>query len=164
MDFQRRFVDDLEEQQVVSLDRNGDGFVLGLDDGETLHADLVVGAIGITHFPQIPSKLRHLPANLMSHASSQSEYSGYAGRDVTVIGGGSSAIDIATLLHEAGARTSLIARRSALKFSSPPTPGGRSRWQQIRHPKSGLGPGMRSYLYEKYPHLFRFCRRGPASR
>ena len=48
-DFQQRFVGDLEERQVVSLDRNRDGFVLALDDGEVLTADYVVGAFGISY-------------------------------------------------------------------------------------------------------------------
>ena len=156
LDFQQRFVDDLEERQIVALDRKGDGFVLELDDGEVLQADFVVGAIGITHFSRMPPELAQLPANLMSHSSAHSDLSGFAGRDVTVIGGGSSAVDIATLLHEAGARTSLVARRDILKFSSPPAPGGRTRWQRIRHPSSGLGPGLRSWTYQKFPNLFRY--------
>ena len=88
-----------------------------------LRADFVVGAIGITYFNRIPPELAHLPANLVSHSSAHSDLSGFAGRDVTVIGGGSSAVDIATLLHEAGARTSLVARRDMLKFSSARTRG-----------------------------------------
>lgn len=156
LDFQQRFVDDLEERQVTSLEREGDGFVLELDDGEVLRADFVVGAIGVTHFARIPAELQHLPANLMCHSSAHSDLADYAGRDVTVIGGGSSAVDIATLLHEAGARTSLVARRSALKFSTQPAPGERSRWQRIRHPSSGLGPGLRSWTFQKFPHMFRY--------
>src|SRR4029077_3215236 len=109
-----------------------------------------------THFARIPTELAHLPASLVSHSSAHSDLSGFAGRHVTVIGGGSSAIDIAALLSEAGAHTSLVARRSALRFSSPPTPGPRSRWQRIRHPSSGLGPGLRSWLFQNFPNLFRY--------
>lgn len=156
LDFQQRFVDDLEQRHVVSLRRNGDGFVLELEDGEAVEAEFVVAAIGISYFARVPQELAHLPANLMSHSSVHSDLSEFAGRDVTVLGGGSSAVDIATLLHEAGARTSLVARRSALKFSSPPQPGERSRWQRIRHPSSGLGPGLRSWTYQKVPNLFRY--------
>jgi thioredoxin reductase len=156
LDFQQRFVADLEERQVVALDRKGDGFVLELDDGEVLQADFVVSAIGITHFSRIPSELAHLPANLMSHSSAHSDLSHFAGRDVTVIGGGSSAVDVATLLHEAGARTSLVARRDVLRFTSPPAPGGPSRGQRIRYPLSGLGPGLKPWLHQKFPNLFRY--------
>jgi cation diffusion facilitator CzcD-associated flavoprotein CzcO len=155
LDFQQRFVEDLEERHVVSLDRNGDGFVLELDDGEVLQPDFVVGAFGITYFARIPPELEHLPTNLMSHSSAHSDLSGFSGRDVTVIGGGSSAVDIATLLHEVGAQTSLVAR-STLKFTPTPTPGPRSRWQRIRNPSSGLGPSPRLWAYQKFPHLFRY--------
>ena len=86
-------------------------------------------------------ELAHLPASLATPQFRTHDLSGFAGRDVTVIGGGSSAVDIAALLSEAGAKTSLVARRSALRFSSPPAPGPRSRWERIRHPSSGLGPG-----------------------
>ena len=156
LDFQHRFVDELEDRQVVSLDRKGEGYRLELDDGEVLQADFVVGAIGITHFPRIPPELAHLPASLVSHSSMHSDLSGFAGRDVTVIGGGSSAVDIATLLHEAGAQTSLVARCNVLRFDSERSPGPRSRWQRMRHPSSGLGPGIRSRLFETFPSLFRY--------
>lgn len=156
LDFQERFVPDLEDRQVVSVDRSGDGFSLVLDDGETVHAELVVGAVGITHFTQVPAELAHLRPELMSHAAAHHDLSGFAGRDVTVIGGGSSAVDVATLLHEAGATASLIARGERLRFFSPPSPGPRSRWQRVRHPSSGLGPGWRSWLCENVPSMFRF--------
>jgi thioredoxin reductase len=155
LDFQRRFVPDLDERQVVSVDRAGGGFSLVLADGETVAADLVVSAVGITHFGQVPAELANLRPELMSHAAAHHDLSGFAGRHVTVIGGGSSAVDIATLLHEAGATASLIARGGTLRFFSPPRPGPRSRWQQIRHPSSGLGPGWRSWLCQNAPRLFR---------
>ncbi len=156
LDFQQRFVPDVEDRQVVSIDKSGDGFSIELDDGETLRANFVVGAVGITHFGKVPGEIAHLPAELVSHSSVHHDLSNFAGRDVTVIGGGSSAVDIAALLHEAGATTSLIARRESLRFFSPPKPGLRSRWQRVRHPSSGLGPGWRSWLCENMPNVFRF--------
>ena len=154
-DFQRRFVPDLQDRQVRSLERSGDGFELKLDDGESLQADLVVAAIGITHFAQTPTEFSDLPGELISHSSAHHDLSGFAGRDVTVIGGGSSAVDIAALLHEAGARTTIVSRRKALLFSAP-NAGPRPRWQRLRHPSTGLGPGWRSWLCETMPNLFRF--------
>src|SRR5262249_12694235 len=41
-DFQQRFVPNLEDHQVVSLERDGDGFVLELDNAETVRANFVV--------------------------------------------------------------------------------------------------------------------------
>jgi thioredoxin reductase len=156
LDFQQRFVPDLEDRQVVSVDEVGDGFSVELDDGEILRAGFVVCAVGITHFGQVPAELVHLPSDLLSHSSAHHDLSAFAGRNVTVIGAGSSAVDIATLLHEAGAVTSLVARSTRLRFFSPPGRGPRSRWQRVRHPPSGLGPGLRSWLCQNAPYLFRY--------
>jgi cation diffusion facilitator CzcD-associated flavoprotein CzcO len=156
LDFQQRFVPDLEDRQVVSVDKAGNRFTLKLDNDETVSADFVVNAVGITHFARMPQELAQLPADFVTHSSAHHDLSSFAGRDVTVVGAGSSAIDIATLLHEAGAKTSLIARSDSLRFSTPPAPGSRSRWQRLRHPSSGLGPGLRSWLFQKVPSLFRF--------
>lgn len=155
VEFQQRFVPQLEERQVVSLDRQGERFLIGLDDGEALTADTVVAAVGITHFAQVPEQLAHLPSALASHSSAHHDLSAFAGRDVTVVGAGASAVDIAALLAEAGATVSLVARGSTLRFSSPPASGPRSRWQRLRHPSSGIGPGLRSWLCQNAPGLFR---------
>jgi len=71
-----------------------------------------------------------------------------------VIGGGSSATDMAYLLQEAGAEVQLVSRRQELKFHTKPTGKPRSWWQQIRHPQSGLGPGLRSRFFSDFPMLF----------
>ena len=156
LDFQQRFVPDVDERQVVLLERS-DGFFLTLDDAEVVGADSVVVATGITHFGQIPPELANLPLELVSHSSAHHDLSAFVGQDITVIGGGSSAVDTAVLVHEAGAAaTSLIVRRDYLRFDSPSSPGPRSQWQRIRHPSSGLGPGWRSRLCESAPGLFRF--------
>lgn len=155
LEFQRRFVGNLEDRQVVALDRDRDGFVLELDDGEVLTAEVVVGAFGISCFARMPAELEHLPSDLSSHSSALCDLSGFAGRRVIVIGGGSSAVDSATLLAEAGALTTLVVRRDKLKFT-PVRRGPRSRWQRITNPVSGLGPSPRLWFYEKFPGLFRY--------
>jgi len=156
LDFQQRFVPDVEERHVTTVERSGEGFALHLDDGEVVPATLVVVATGVTHLERVPAELADLPAELATHSSAHHDLEQFAGRDVTVVGAGSSAIDIATLLHEAGADTHLIARGDHLRFSSPPGPGPRSRWQRLRHPSSGLGPGLRSRLFQSLPSLYRF--------
>jgi thioredoxin reductase len=155
LDFQKRFVPTVEERQVVSLEKVNGRFSLTLDDGENLYADKVVAAVGITHFWQVPDELAELPAELVSHSAAHHDLTDFAGRNVTVIGGGSSAVDTAVLLHEAGADTSLVTRGS-VRFFSEPVPGPRSRWDRIRRPSSGLGPGWRSWLCQNLPGLFRF--------
>jgi thioredoxin reductase len=157
MDFQQRYVPELEDKLVVRLDHKGEGFLIELDDGEVLESDLVVLAVGISYFARMPEQLQHLPRELASHSSAHHDLEKFAGRDVTVIGGGSSAVDLATLLSEAGANTSLVARRPSLRFSSFGCPDERTRWERVRHPSSGMGPGLRSYLLQRFPHLFRFA-------
>jgi thioredoxin reductase len=155
-DFQERFVPDLEERRVVSLEKSNGGFTLSLDDGETLCADLVVSAVGITHFGRVPEELAALRPELVSHSSDHHDLSGFDGRDVTVVGGGSSAVDLAVLLQEAGANTTLVARTGQLRFFSPPSGRSRSRWDKIRQPSSGLGPGWKSWACENIPFVFRY--------
>jgi cation diffusion facilitator CzcD-associated flavoprotein CzcO len=154
LDFQDGFVEVVEDRQVIALDRDDDGFLFELDDGEVLPANFVICATGISYFDRIPPELEQLPNELVSHSSAHGDLSGFAGRDVAVVGGGSSAVDIATLMHEAGARVSVVARRP-VKFT--PTPArGRHWWQRIIKPSSGLGPSIPFWLYEKVPNLFRY--------
>ena len=154
-DFQHRYVPDLEDRQIVSVTRTGDGFALETEDGECLSARFVVCAVGITHFNQIPAELSQLAPSLLSHSSAHHDLSPFAGSDVTVVGAGSSAVDVATLLAEAGASVTLVARRDSLRFANRGA-GPRSLGQRLRHPSSGLGPGMRSWTCENLPFLFRY--------
>jgi hypothetical protein len=63
---------------------------------------------------------------------------------------------MAGLLHEAGADVQLVGRQKQLKFHTAPSGKSRSWWQQIRHPKSGLGPGLRSRFFSDVPWAFRY--------
>jgi thioredoxin reductase len=152
--FRDRMVPELEDKLVVSVDRLPGGFVLRLEDGETIPARRVVLAVGITHFEYVPENLAHLPSESLSHSARHREVEPFRGRNVTVIGGGSSALDLAGLLHEAGADVQLVSRRVELRFHSQPTGKPRSWWQQVRHPQSGLGPGMRSRFFADAPGAF----------
>ena len=153
--FRDRMVPDLEEKLVSSIEPFQEGFSLRLDNGETLAAKRVVLAVGITHFAQIPANLQHLPPDFLTHSFEHSNPHVFRGRSVAVIGGGSSAIDLAGLLHEAGAEVQLIARESALKFHEKmPTDRPRPLWQQLRAPLSGLGPGLKSRFFANSPQLF----------
>jgi thioredoxin reductase len=154
--FRDRLLPELEDKLVVSLDRAPDGFVLRLEDGETVTARRVVLAVGITHFEYLPENLAKLPSEFVSHSFRHANPDAFRGQSVVVIGGGASAIDLAVELKEAGADVQLIARQSALKFHSTPTGRPRSKWQQLRHPQSGLGPGMRSRFFSDAPGLFHY--------
>ncbi len=154
--FRDRLLPELEDTLVVSLDRVPGGFGVRLESGETVTARRVVLAVGITHFEYVPENLAHLPAEFLSHSFRHADPETLRGRNVTVIGGGASAIDLAAVLHEAGVKVQLVARQSALKFHSTPTGKPRSKWQQIRHPQSGLGPGLRSRFFSDAPGVFHY--------
>jgi cation diffusion facilitator CzcD-associated flavoprotein CzcO len=151
--FQRTFVPDVDRRMVVSIARAATGYRLRLADGETIHAREVVCAVGIAPFDYTPAVLDGLPADLVTHSSRHHSLDHFRGHDVTVIGAGASALDLAALLHQAGAAVRVVTRRSRFAFGSPvrlPRP----LWQRIRAPMSGLGPGWRSRLATDAPLLF----------
>jgi thioredoxin reductase len=154
LNFRKCMVPDLEDKLVAGIERASNGFLLKLEDGEALQARRVVLAVGITHFEYLPDNLAHLPPALLSHSARHQDLSEFRGRDVVVIGGGASALDLAGLLCDSGAEVQLVTRRTELKFHSKPTGRPRSWWQQVRHPQSGLGPGFRSRFFSNAPLAF----------
>lgn len=155
LDFQRRFVPQLEPGTVTLIAPHPHGYLVRLDDGTEQEARRVVVAAGITHFAVVPDVFDGLGCDFVSHGSAHHDLSAFSGQDVTVIGAGSSAVEIAVGLAAVGARARLVARASSVKFGSAPN-GPRSRFSRLRHPSSGLGPGIRSRLCCDAPDLFRF--------
>jgi thioredoxin reductase len=154
--FKERMVPDLENRMVVRIERVPDGFQVHLEDGEAVTARRVILAVGITHFPYLPESLASLPPNLLTHTSSHSEVEPFRGREVLVIGSGASSIGLAGLLKEVDADVRLLAREDHLIFHEKGDDDqSRSLWQRIRHPQSGLGPGLKSCFYSNAPNLFR---------
>src|SRR5277367_180754 len=80
--FRERMVPELEDKQVKSVNRLQDGFLLQLEDGETVHARSLVLAVGITHFDYVPESLAHLPAEFLSHSAQHHEVEPFRGRNV----------------------------------------------------------------------------------
>jgi thioredoxin reductase len=154
MEFQRRFVPDLEQTDVVSLARSPKGFTLTTQTGELVSARRVIIAVGITYFGYIPPVFADLPEQFISHSSRHTEVSEFSGRTVAVIGAGASAADLAGLLQEAGARTHMIARRNSIHFHDPPDPDPRPLLHRIIMPRSGLGQGWPARLCTDLPLVF----------
>ena len=152
--FQKKFVPNLENKTVVSVQQLPVGFEVQLHDGERIHAGRVVIAVGITPFAHIPSTLSSVPSEFVSHSCAHSNLEGFRGRHIAVIGAGASALDFAALLHEAGAAVQVFARRSVVRFHDPPQP--RSVADRILRPMTGIGPGRQLYFYANAPLLFRW--------
>jgi cation diffusion facilitator CzcD-associated flavoprotein CzcO len=157
MAFQARFVPDAENRTVTGLRRAPNGFELSFADGEVLAARRVVVAVGVAHFAYLPPVLRGFSPDLVSHTSDHHALDKFSGRDVAVIGAGASALDVAALVHAAGANTALVARAPGLAFHNPPLPQGQRRplTSRMRWPTSGIGSGWKSYLYAEVPQAFR---------
>ena len=145
---------------VRGLKNSGEHFTLELDNGETLKARRVVVAVGIGHFAHMPGSLSGLPVALVSHSSAHADVSRFRGTDVMVLGAGASAIDLAVLLHEAGARVRLVTRRKSLPIHARmrlPRPLS----DRLREPMSEIGPSWRSWFFTNAAPLF---HRFPARR
>ena len=155
LEFQRRFVPDLEDNAVASVQRLPEGFHVGLADGKSLLARRVVVAAGISHFAYLPPELSSLPEEFVTHSSRHATLDHFAGRDVIVLGAGASAVDVAALLHQTGARVQLVARRAKVRFHDPPTGASSNLLEQIRNPMTGIGPGWKLFFYANAPHWFR---------
>lgn len=153
LEFQRRYVPQLETVSVTGIAPSSDGYALTTDAGETLRARQVVVATGIMNFAYLPPLLAGLPEGLASHTSHHSDFSGFKGKRVAVLGAGASAIDAAALLHRAGAKVQLLARRSQIAFHTPPKLR-RSLLERLKAPRSGLGTGWRSRLCCDAPTVF----------
>ena len=155
LEFQTRFVRQLERQRVVSLRRDGRLFVLELEKAETFSARRVVIAVGLTHFSYIPPSLSNLPKELVSHSSSHHILDRFKGRAVAIVGAGASAVDLALLLNRAGASVRLIARTPFILFHNPPDYINGGLIQRLRMPVTGIGTGWRLFLCTHAPLLFR---------
>jgi thioredoxin reductase len=154
MEFQRRFVPDLEQTDISSLRRSPGGFTLTTQTGELVTARRVIIAVGITYFGHVPPIFANLPQELVSHSSQHTVVGKFRGCTVAVIGAGASAADLAGLLQEAGANVHMIVRRDALHFHNPPTPEPRPIAHRILWPRSGLGQGWPARLCTDLPLVF----------
>jgi pyridine nucleotide-disulfide oxidoreductase len=150
--FQKRFVPDVEERTGLSIKKSAQGFELVFEDGETLTARRLVLAVGLHPFREVPAELGRLPGELVSHSADHADLEEFRCRDVTVLGGGSSAVELATLLHERGAKVRLVTRRAVLQYQS--RPAARPLWRRVLRPLSGIGYGWHSLLIAEMPALF----------
>jgi len=114
--FRHQLGSDLDQRNVLRVDRDQPGFRLTLQDGEELRATYVVVAAGIGPFKKKPEVFRNLSPQQAIHCYEGREIRKYSGKRVAVIGAGQSALESAALLHEANAQVEVIARRTELRW------------------------------------------------
>ncbi|HTI85824.1 MAG TPA: NAD(P)-binding domain-containing protein [Alphaproteobacteria bacterium] len=151
--FQRRCVPDVDRRAVAAIRQTQSGYRLTLADGEDIRARKVVCAVGISPFAYLPPTFEGLPRELVTHSSHHRRLDRFRGQQVTIVGAGASAIDLAVLLHRAGASVGVVTRRSRIAFGNP-VHQPRELWARIRAPMSGIGEGWRSRLCTDAPLLF----------
>src|SRR5579862_3843708 len=163
LDFQRRFVPELEPNLVTSLRKSPEGFQVGLDDGQRFYARRVVMAVGLTHYENMPPILAALGENFATHSARHNKVEQFKGREVAVVGAGASALDLAALLHQVGANVQVVARKPVIRFHDPPDNLKPSLLDRLHTPITGIGPGWKLFwcvnaplVFRKMPQKFRF--------
>jgi FAD-dependent urate hydroxylase len=167
--FRQHEVPDVDEREVVSIERDGDGFRLGMDDGEELRTGRVVVATGLAPFAARPREFDGIPSQLASHSGDHTDFAGFDGRSVLVIGGGQSALESAALLREAGAEVAVAVRASHVHWLPAPrltgqlAPARRHLYRPIVHrllyPSTDVGPPGLNWIVALPPFFRAFPRR-----
>jgi len=113
---QQHSVPDLDRRKIVTVEPGARGFRLILEDGESILANRVVIAAGISSFTWRPPEFDNVPPALATHTSEHVDFEKFAGKEVLVIGGGQSALESAALLHESGATVEIVARAHQIRW------------------------------------------------
>ncbi|MEO6990177.1 MAG: NAD(P)-binding domain-containing protein [Candidatus Baltobacteraceae bacterium] len=152
--FARTFVPQIDPRRVDAIRPwNRGEFEIQLSDGASVRTRIVIVAVGLTYARHVPTPFADLPAAFCAHSSSRRSFDEFSGRDVTVIGGGASAIDTAIGLRASGAQVRILSRHE-LAFHSPPEVGKRSLFERVRYPWSGLGKNWKARFYADFPNVF----------
>ena len=150
--FQQRYVPRVEPKQLVALRAADGGYELCFDDGKPSRRGAPCWRSASCRSKPSPSVFADLPAALASHSSDYGPLDGLEGREVTVVGRGSSALDLAALLSMRGAAVTLVSRSPQVIFYDPPGPDP-SPLRKLLSPPSGLGGGWRLRICADAPQL-----------
>jgi FAD-dependent urate hydroxylase len=152
--YQRRAVPEVDSRRVVQIGYDLGRFCLTLNDGNIVSAERVVVATGLQGYALRPAAFAAVPAALAPHSSEVRDLAPFAGLTVAVVGAGQSALELAALLHEAGAVVEVIARRPVVRFLSGRDWLRQSPVHKIVYPPGELGPPGINWIIE-LPDLFR---------
>jgi thioredoxin reductase len=152
--FQREAVGPIRGGLVRSVKRAPDGFAVTMEDGRPIAARNVILATGYMAFRHVPPELAALRWPMLVHSAMMDDVASYAGQDVAVVGAGQSALESAALLHEAGARVRILARREKIKWNGGPK-RDRTWLDRVAKPHAGLGAGWKDLAISELPQVFR---------
>jgi cation diffusion facilitator CzcD-associated flavoprotein CzcO len=108
---------EVREDLVAELSRPDGRFLARLDSGDSVAADAVVAAPGISHFTVRPDWAESVPPGRSTHTCDLVRFEALAGARVLIVGGRQSAYEWAALLAEHGAgRIDLVHRHDVPKF------------------------------------------------
>jgi len=108
--FVKQLVPDVSDVMVTEVKATNGGFRVAFADAEPVAARSVVVATGVLPYSHIPAELSGLPSELVSHTADHHRFDQFRARRVAIVGGGSSALETAALLHEAGSEVQLVVR------------------------------------------------------
>jgi cation diffusion facilitator CzcD-associated flavoprotein CzcO len=157
--FREKFVPDVDEADVIRLERGAGTFRVTTAGGDELDARRVVSAVGVTPFPRrLPQVAEVEAAGRVSLAIEHQQFGRFAGRRVLVVGGGQNGLESAALAHAAGAASVEVAVRSEVRWFRR-----REHWEdrgwaherlfRLAYPIVGFGPPPINRLV-LHPDLF----------
>jgi len=106
----KHLVPDVSDVTATGIESVNGGFRVAFADAEPVEAKSVVIATGVLPFFRVPAELSGLPSELVSHTADHQRFDSFRGRRVAVVGAGSSGLETAALLHEAGAEAHIVVR------------------------------------------------------
>jgi len=121
--YMKHLVPDVSDITVTEIEAFNGGFRVTFADAEPVTARNVVLATGVLPYFYIPPELSALPSGLVSHTADHPNFDQFKGRRVAIVGSGSSALETAALLHEAGGEVHLVVRcPDGPIWGTPPLP------------------------------------------
>ena len=153
--YQRRVVPDLERRSVRSIGKDGEGFRISPNEGESFTSRRIVVAAGIGSFAARPAEFKEIPIALVSHSSEHNDLQKFKGRRIVVVGAGQSALESAALCKEAGAEVEVVARCKSLNWvGMHPRLHHLGVFSKMLYSNRDVGPAGLSRLVAM-PYLFR---------
>jgi cation diffusion facilitator CzcD-associated flavoprotein CzcO len=162
--YTKQLVHDVHEDTVTKVSPVSDGFRVEFTNMTPVIARQVVVATGVLPHFHLPSELAELSPHLVTHTCQVHELEEeFRGQRVVVVGAGQSALETATLLHEAGIDVQVIARTKAIAWNTP-NPEHVSALGHVKRPVTQLGEGWRAafwntpFAFRRLPQSYRITK------